>query len=116
MELNLAAKEDLEAHINSLGELAKVVNRGMCHLLSFELRIRSYMQELETAGLNVAVTDLGIPNDLLSVREVAQMLGVSAWALRNKRSGNYPEPYPHRGRSLLYRRADVEEWLSSRGP
>ena len=113
-EFNLAAKEDIEAHIDSLRELAKVVNRIMCQMVASELRIRFSMRELELAIQNVAVTDLHKPNELLTAREVAQRLGVSVWTLRNNHTGKYPSPWPHGGKSLVYRQVDIDEWLSSR--
>jgi hypothetical protein len=113
-ELNLAAKGDIDAHLQSLGELARVVNRAMSQMIAFELRIRFSIDELESARQGVAVTDLHRTNDLLTASEVARKLGVSVWALRNNRTGRYPKPCPHRGSSLLYRKVDVQDWLRAR--
>jgi predicted DNA-binding transcriptional regulator AlpA len=113
-ELNLAATGDIDAHLRSLGELARVVNRAMSHMLAFELRIRFSISELETASQSVAVTDLHRTNQLLTASEVARKLGVSVWALRNNRGGKFPTPWEHRGKSLLFRRAEVDEWLRTK--
>lgn len=54
---------------------------------------------------------------LLTQEELAQELQISVWTLiswRRGDSGNLGPPYIQLGRSIRYRRSDVDEWLTKR--
>ncbi len=54
--------------------------------------------------------------ELLTSREVLRLLGfrsrVTLW--RHVRSGDFPAPVSTLGRSIAWRRTDVEQWLAAR--
>lgn len=53
--------------------------------------------------------------DLLTERQAAEYLNVSAGTLSVWRcTKRYPLPYVRCGRSIRYRRSDLEQWLRSR--
>lgn len=110
-EFKIATVEEVENHIQSLRELARFANQTWCHILTFELRIKSSIRELEAAGLNASVTDVYRTKELLTAREVARKLGISVQALRRDSNGLFPKPVRRRGGALVYARTDVDDWL-----
>ncbi|MGH4013153.1 MAG: helix-turn-helix transcriptional regulator [Pseudonocardiaceae bacterium] len=53
--------------------------------------------------------------ELLTARQVAELLGVSLWTLRKwTRDGLGPQPHRLGPRAIRYSREDVNAWLRSR--
>jgi excisionase family DNA binding protein len=55
-----------------------------------------------------------MPNHLLSQREAAAYCGLSPRTLERARVTGEGPPYAKLGRRVLYRRPDLDEWISSR--
>jgi hypothetical protein len=107
-----ATPEDIAAHLQALRHLAKLANQVTCAAIEFELRMGLSVSAIEIAYQQVASTDLHRTKELLTLREAARKLGVSAEKLRKDDGQHYPKA--HRGgRSYpLYKRADIDRWLA----
>jgi ribosomal protein L13E len=110
-EFNIKRQEDVQAHIVRLRELAKVLNRTMCAIIAFEIRIGFSISELEAARLNAGVTDLHRSKALLTAREAAHKLGIPVQVLRRDRGQQFPEPVRGSGVGALYSQSQVDDWL-----
>jgi hypothetical protein len=110
-DFDIAAPEDVEAHIYALRELAQIANRAMSDMLAFELRIKFSISEFETARRQAAFIDLHKTKVLLSPREAARKLKVPIKALRENREGRFPNPVAISATKVAYRRADVDQCL-----
>lgn len=58
------------------------------------------------------------PDDLVDPAGVAAIIGlgnVNGVSVYRRRHDDFPEPVIERGRCLLWIRADIEAWASSRG-
>jgi excisionase family DNA binding protein len=53
---------------------------------------------------------------LLTTRQVAELLQISEGCVRNWRSEQYGPPFVRVGRMIRYKTADVEEWLAREIP
>ncbi len=54
-------------------------------------------------------------SELLTARQVAELLGVSLWTLRRwTRGGQGPPPHRIGPRAIRYSREDVDTWLRGR--
>lgn|SRR6185312_15021559 len=112
-EFNIAAVEDVEAHIYSLRDLGEVVSRAMSSMMAFELRIRFSLSELENALLQAHCTDVHRTRELLTPLEAARRLRVDVSDLAKGTGKNFPKPIIS-GRRCMYRTADVNDWLLNR--
>ena len=52
-----------------------------------------------------------LPGDLLTIAQVAELVGLSKWTVTARAGGTRQIPYLKLGGSIRYRRQDIEEWL-----
>lgn len=80
--------------------------------------IEDVVREIVRAEITqVLPTMLLNPNEeYLSTREVADLTGMSVAFFEGRRSAESPDqpPYQRIGRRVIYKRSEVETWLSSR--
>jgi predicted DNA-binding transcriptional regulator AlpA len=103
--------EEVRGHIRTLDALAKVAHRIMQTMLAFELQIRLSINELESQPQLVDRIGLHTNKELLTLKEAARRIGVPSHVLQENREGGFPAPASIRGRTRMYRRAEVEQWL-----
>lgn len=114
---SLAAKpvteisKDVKGHIRTLRALAKVAHGVMQTMLAFELQIKLSIDELENQPQLGGNTHPNTSKELLTLREAARKLGVSVTILRKNTEGRLPKPITTAERGVMYRRADVDQWL-----
>lgn len=73
------------------------------------------MSQQKTTGLSEIIRQSATLKDLLDANQAAEILDVTAGTLAVWRcSGRYALPFVKVGRSVRYRRADLEAWLAKR--